>query len=671
MKTKTSKKQTSQIGSKRKSITLKLIAVIVPTVVIAIAAILFIVYSSVSKSIILKSETQLKTSTEKTIQQTQAWMNKTLTALEQQRDTIQYYNMDEAQMVEYLKHTVKQNDAYPAGIYTALTNGKLLHASFVPDASYNVFEKPWYKDGLNSNDFILGSVYFDEDSQSYVVGASGRLTDSAGATKGVAAADVYLNSISDIVQETTLEKTGGIFLVDTRTDIIIGHKDEEITGQELAKLTDGMYPFITKKVTAKEEGLFTYQDKKGDDIYIQVAKVPNSDWIAVSYVPGKEVLSDINSLTKLMIGIALLAIAILITLMVLLIRKVIGKPVHELNAVACKIAEGELNQSITYQSNDEFGQLSDNFNKTTMRLREYVNYISEISDVLTEIAKGNLAFTLRYEYVGDFEKIKQSLELISDSLNETIGQIRQASEEVSHGADQMSSGAQTLSQGATEQASSIQELAATITDVSTQANDNAARAQQARDISKQVGEQILDSNDKMQTMSGSIQKISDKSTEIHKIIKTIEDIAFQTNILALNAAVEAARAGEAGKGFAVVADEVRNLASKSSDAAKETTALINQTVEAVDEGTGVADATARAMITVVESAKEVTALIEEIAGQSTTQASSAQNITRGIDQISGVIQTNSATAEESAAASEELSGQADLLKELVSRFKLK
>lgn len=217
----------------------------------------------------------------------------------------------------------------------------------------------------------------------------------------------------------------------------------------------------------------------------------------------------------------------------------------------------------------------------------------------------------------------------------------------------------------------MEELAATINEISNQVKSNAENAHNVNKLADDVGLKMTESNQQMQTMIEAMKEISSSSSEIGKIIKTIEDIAFQTNILALNAAVEAARAGEAGKGFAVVADEVRNLASKSAEASKNTAVLIESSILAVEKGTKIADETAHTLLESVEGAQKVTRTIDQISKASEEQASSISQITQGIDQISNVVQTNSATAEESAAASEELSGQAQILKGLISQFKLK
>ncbi len=647
-------------------ITGKLASAIVVSVVIAVAILLAVVYVQMSNALLDKSENLLQTTTERTVQETKAWMNSTLTMLETQRDTIEYEDMDIPEMTDYIKHTVNQNDAYPAGLYVALTDGSLYHASFVPGPDYDATAKSWYQDGLRSDAFILGDVYFDEDSQSYVVGASGVLRTGNGEVRGVAAADVYLDSISKIVSQIQIEDTGGIFLVDTRTDTIIGHRDQKITGQRLSEMSDGMYAYAGNQIRAGKTGLSLFENT-----YVHVERIPGSDWIAVAYVSRGEVLQELHQLTVNMLLVAVLAVLVLIFLVVVQVRRVIGRPVRELSLAATRIAEGELDQEIHYQSKDELGVLAYDFNQVTLRLKDYVDYIQEVSEKLREIAAGNLAFSLTHQYTGEFEKIKIALDEISDSMNSTMGQLRTSSREVAAGAEQVANGATTLSQGSMEQAAEVAALADHINSVSDSVHKVAKGAQEAKRISQDVKSGLLASNDKMQNMTVVIQQISDKSSEIHKIVKTIEDIAFQTNILALNAAVEAARAGTAGKGFAVVADEVRALASKSSAAAQETTVLLNQTVESMEEGVSAAQDTADSMLKVVDRADKMSKLIDDIADYTKEQDIRAEEITKGIEQISTVVQTNVATVEESAAASEELSGQAVTMREMVAKFQLR
>ena len=658
----------SRAGTVRRGlgITEKLVSAIVVSVVIAVAILFAVVYFQMSHALLDKSEDLLQTTTDRTLQETRAWMNSTLTMLETQRDTIEYEDMEVPAMMDYIRHTVDKNEAYPAGLYVALTDGSLYHATFVPGPDFDSTAKSWYQDGLQSDAFILGDVYFDEDSQSYVVGASGVLKTSDGAVRGVAAADVYLDSISKIVSNVQIEDTGGIFLVDTRTGTIIGHRDKEITGQKLEELEEGMYVYANQQISGGKTGLSLYEDT-----YIQVAQVPDSDWTAVAYVSRGEVLRELHQLTASMLTVAVLAVLVLILLVVIQVRRVIGRPVKELSLVATRIAQGELDQSIRYQSSDELGVLASDFNQVTLRLREYVAYIQEISEKLRSIAAGDLAFTLEHEYTGEFEKIKIALDEISYSLNGTMGQLRSSSRDVAAGAEQVSTGATTLSQGSTEQAAEVETLAGHMNAVSESVHNISKGAQRASLISQDVKSGLLSSKDKMQNMTVVIQRISDRSTEIHKIVKTIDDIAFQTNILALNAAVEAARAGAAGKGFAVVADEVRALAGKSSSAAKETTVLLSQTVDSMEEGVRAAQDTADSILKVVDLADEMNKLLDGIADYTRQQDANATEITRGIEQISTVVQTNVSTAEASAAASEQLAGQAAMLRELVAKFRLR
>ena len=356
--------------------------------------------------------------------------------------------------------------------------------------------------------------------------------------------------------------------------------------------------------------------------------------------------------------IAALALALTVTLAIY-ITKALTKPISEIEEAAKKMSAGDLEVSISYVSEDELGSLSESMRTLT---HNFKGIIQDMGMGLSALGNGDFSVDSKAKelYVGEFAQLATSMYQIIDKLSSVLGQINQSA-----------SGSQALSQGATEQASSVEELAATINEISNQVKSNAENAHNVNKLADDVGLKMTESNQQMQTMIEAMKEISSSSSEIGKIIKTIEDIAFQTNILALNAAVEAARAGEAGKGFAVVADEVRNLASKSAEASKNTAALIESSILAVEKGTKIADETAHTLLESVEGAQKVTRTIDQISRASEEQASSISQITQGIDQISNVVQTNSATAEESAAASEELSGQAQILKGLISQFKLK
>ncbi len=330
-----------------------------------------------------------------------------------------------------------------------------------------------------------------------------------------------------------------------------------------------------------------------------------------------------------------------------------------------KVAEGD---EYTVHDREVFQNINSNFETAVKAIS---GYLQETATALGAIAEGNVSNGIESEFKGDFAQIKDSINTIITSLNKIIGELNNASMQVASGTRQVSEGSQTISQGATEQASSIEELTDSITQIAAQTKQNAMNANKANELAIKVKDDAAQGNEQMKGMLQSMEEINESSANISKIIKVIDDIAFQTNILALNAAVEAARAGVHGKGFAVVAEEVRNLAARSADAAKETTSLIEGSIKKADVGTRIASKTADALTDIVSGIEKAVNLVGDIAIASNEQATGIAQINKGIEQMSQVVQANSATAEEAAAASEELSGQAQLLKEMVGQFKLK
>ena len=359
-------------------------------------------------------------------------------------------------------------------------------------------------------------------------------------------------------------------------------------------------------------------------------------------------------------------------LIVRVVSRIIRTPILQLKEASEAMSKGDLSVSerITYTSKDEFGALADSLRGTVGMLDEY---IQEIGEVLQKVAQGDLTTEEREitAFQGDFKAIRESILYILQRLNLTMHNISNAADQVTSGSEQIASGSQVLASGAAEQAGAIKELSMTAQMISEQVNTTAGNATDAMRHSDDTSEKVTICNEQMQEMMAAMQEINQHSDSIGKIVKTIEDIAFQTNILALNAAVEAARAGAAGKGFAVVADEVRNLASKSAEASQSTSELIGETVQAVAKGSSIAAETAASLTEVVEGTKSVTGLVEQIANAANEQAEALTQLNVGIAQISSVIETTSATAEESASAGEELSGQAEVLKNLIHQFHLR
>lgn len=379
-------------------------------------------------------------------------------------------------------------------------------------------------------------------------------------------------------------------------------------------------------------------------------------------------LAFLKIVSIIIVIIAILTSIILSIFLAKIITRQISDPIDNMKTVAEEMANGNLDVYINIISNDEIGSLASSFSKMIKSLKYYIN---EISTVLGNISDGNLNISTSENYKGNFIEIKNSLDNISKSLSEVFLEIKDSTAQVTNGADQVSSTSQVLSQGAADQANSIEELSTSIEEINIQVQKTAANADNTKSITMDLVDKIKNGNMQMSEMLIAMDNIEKSSKDINNILKSINDIATETNLLALNAAIEAARAGEAGKGFAVVADEVRKLSVQSSDAAKQTTVLVKDSINAVDKGRELANNTAQTLLELVGSVNNVTNLISDITSTSKNQAVSINQLHKGVLQISDVVQSNSAIAEESAASSEELTSQAETLNLMIERFKLK
>lgn len=629
------------------------------------------------------------------------------------------------------------------------------------------------------------------------------IKDEEGKIIGVLTSTVDYTTLSKLMADITVGESGYSFITNS-SGTLIAHPnfqyvmdgynfiEEAKEDESLNALADTVRKMI-KGETGNGEYWF-----EGEDKFVSYAPIPETDWSVGLNIAKSEVFAGVNTLRANMILVTIFFLVICIACVVLLSRKFVAKPVNSLVGVSEKLADGDIDVSISTSSTDEIGTLMKSFKRiidntsnkvhaaqkiasgdltanveivsekdilsksmyniidtlkdlrdeTTMLTNEAINgnlgargdinnfkgaykeiveginntldaviapineaktvlekvsegnldvsvegnykgdhaeiknalnntisllssYIKEISHVLSEISKGNLDVNVQLDYKGDFVEIQHSLERIIKSLNEVIFDINNVAKQVGEGAKQVANSSQVLAQASTEQASSIQELNATISEIADDIKHNALNATKASELAVVGKDDAQNGNEQMKSMLNAMDTINESSQNISKIIKVIDEIAFQTNILALNAAVEAARAGHHGKGFAVVAEEVRNLASRSADAAKETTALIEGTIKNVNVGTEIANNTAKALDNIVNSTTKSADIMNEIASVSNQQASSIAQIEQAIDQVSQVTQNNSATSEESASAGEELLNQANNLISTVNKFNIK
>ena len=493
---------------------------------------------------------------------------------------------------------------------------------------------------------------------------------------GVVAFAVKQQYLNDIVESVKISSDGVAYIIDKDgyniADTVQNRVAQHTNFEEAAKTDSTLTALanVDSKIRKGESGFASYT-YGGVKKFMAYAPIEGTDgWGIGLGAPQSDFTQSVTTSINISIILAVLAIIIGIFMSGKLTTS-LSVPVIAIMKRLSAFAEGDVTSPVPdFKSNSS--ELNSLKRSMVLATENTSAIIGDIDYLLTEIAGGNLDIYSKTteKYIGDYKHILTSFRHLKRGLSESFSDILQVSEQVSAGSFQVSSGAQSLAQGATEQASSIQELSASIADVAQHVKANAADAEKAKELSSRTEEIMQGSVTDMDLARQAMDEIAATSKNISKVIKAIDDIAFQTNILALNAAVEAARAGAAGKGFAVVADEVRNLSQKSAEAAKNTTVLIESSIEAVGKGTGLVNKTSVGFAEVATKSAEVGKLVEEIAIQAQNQSVAVSQISIGIEQVSSVVQMNSATSEESAAASEELSSQAMVLKKQVNHFKL-
>lgn len=532
----------------------------------------------------------------------------------------------------------------------------------------NVAQEKWFQSAKS------GTAYISDP----VKGRRGddlTLTIGAPASGGqVVYGEITYDTFAKMQESIHIDNQGYAFVISQEGKTVVHPTKDTVANPvdyvEKAKTDKSVQPVaeLYRRAISGETGVqYTiYQGQKRQVGFSQISG-PEKWAIAVSR-PISQVMQDLYRTLLINVGVAVL-LQLLTLVASLMFAAKLTKPIEDATQRIELLAQGDLQTEVQQvKGRDEIARLSNALSHTVQQLRMY---IQDISHVLDEVSRNNLATESDVEYHGDFAPIRESLTRILDSLNETFEGISQAAYQVNAGAEEMALGAQNLAQNSAEQASTVESLNTSLQNVSEHVKNNASHATSVEGLSNETIRFVQQGNEQMNQMLQSMRDIDHAANEIQNIIKVIDDIAAQTNILALNAAVEAARAGSAGKGFAVVADEVRSLASKSAQATTTTSDLIQKAIDSVKKGMVIADQTAESLDQIVEKSGQVNELINRIAEASNEQAKAITELDSGMLQISSVTQTNSATAQESAAASEELSGQSEMLKQLMQRFHTK
>ena len=482
---------------------------------------------------------------------------------------------------------------------------------------------------------------------------------------GVTGVDFDFAYLDDLLKKNQKYEGDSSFLINAEGKIL--YHAQYQNGENFQEIEDGKYADAFKEMQDKDHG-FVHEGSGKSSILMGFTTLENG-WKIVAVPSYHEIYGSLESFKRTFTVFSVLFAAFMLVLAVLVGNR-IAHPIVKLSKSVERMSQGALDEKITVKDQTEIGALAQSLESLGEQLKNYKLYIGEISQVLNQMSEGELSISLQHEYNGEFACIKAALNALSGKLADLIGNIQTSSERVSEFAGNVANSAQSLSQGSIEQAGSIEQLSERIRAISDHVEKSAENTKLANAEAHSTQGEVEKADQQMQKMQKAMEEISDKSGEISKIIKTIDDIAFQTNILALNAAIEAARAGSYGKGFAVVADEVGNLAQKSADAAKDTTTLIEETVRAVEEGAKLAEHTAVSLQHVVKGSGQVNDLVNEIAKATEEQAKAVSDVREGINSISDVVQRNTATAEESGAASEELNQEAKALEKQVAEFKI-
>lgn len=572
-----------------------------------------------------------------------------------------------AEIEDFLEHYY-QNYPFLVDVYIGTPDNDMYSGSrWVPDEGYDVRTREWYIDAKSANGTVYTAPYLDMFSNEMVITISRPVTDKNGRDMGVIAMDIKLNWLVEFVNaETIMDTTGKAFLLDNNQNFITHEHSEflpSINEQEeevyVSFDQSGIEKGLSHNLNVSGAELSRGRDWDGDKVYIAMANIPSNNWTYGFAVP----LDDFDSVYyKLLIEWAILLLA-LILLSMLLSSFIVNKllvPIQTIIKAANRLSMGDVNVSVDVRTGDELEALSTQFNKMVESTSEQIQAMQRISD-------GD--FTVHITPKSDEDRLSITINEVIDNLRNLIIEINSASGHVSDSSRQIADSSQSLEAGAAHQSEAVSDLSLSSERILSGTQENAENARQANQTVITVREQMHECTNAMEQVVSAVNSIDASSADIAKIISIIENIAFQTNILALNASVEAARAGQHGKGFAVVAEEVRNLAARSAGAAKETGDLILASAQKAGEGVETARRTQEIFSSISQRVDDVAQIINSIDKISDVQVQEISGMAAGIDRVSSVVSQNSETSRQSASASEKMNEQAQLLSDMMTRFR--